>query len=95
MTFVFLGAYSEVLGANLKLTRFGQRVDLPAEIADDTRRDGGLICIPAEAFDALGFTQAELDAYPTPASHANAEFQDKKRRALDILHELRSAKEAQ
>ena len=41
-TFVFLGAYSEVLGAGIKLTRFGQRVELPPEFADETKVAGGL-----------------------------------------------------
>lgn len=51
MTYVFVGSYSEA--PNIKLTRFGQRVELPPELAEETAHDGGLPCIPAEAFDAL------------------------------------------
>ena len=92
-TFVFLGAYSEVLGAGIKLTRFGQRVDLPPEIADETKVAGGLPCIPAEQFDALGFTPDELRKYCPVAAHENAppEFLAKKAQALQILHALRGS----
>ena len=90
-TFVFLGAYSEVLGAGIKLTRFGQRVELPPDLADETKVAGGLPCIPAEQFDAIGFTAEELQKYWPAASHENAppEFLAKKTQALQILHKLR------
>ena len=90
-TFVFLGAYSEVLGAGIKLTRFGQRVDLPPDLADETKVAGGLPCIPAEQFDAIGFTPDELQKYWAAATHENAppEFLGKKAQALEILHKLR------
>ena len=91
-SFVFLGAFSEVLGAGIKLTRFGQRVELPPDIAAETKRGGGLIAIPADRFDALGFTPDELQKFGPAATHANApaEFLAKKRKALEILHEIRS-----
>ena len=90
-TFVFLGAYSEVLGAGIKLTRFGQRVDLPPEIADETKLAGGLPCIPTDQFDAIGFTAEELRKYGPAAAHENAppEFLAKKAQALQILHTIR------
>ena len=90
-TFVFLGAYSEVLGAGIKLTRFGQRVELPPDVAEETKVAGGLPCIPAEQFDTAGFTAAELQKYGPAASHENAppEFLAKKAQALEILHKLR------
>jgi len=93
MTFVFLGALSEVLGAGIKLTRFGQRIELPPELADETKRHGGLPCIPAEQFDALGFTEAELKQFGVADSHAQApaEFLAKKRQALEILHAHRGS----
>jgi hypothetical protein len=91
MTVVFLGAYSEVLGAGIKLTRFGQRVDLPPEIAEETKHPRGLPCIPAEDFDKIGFTADELKRYGVADSHANApaEFLAKKQQALAILHSIR------
>lgn len=90
-SFVFLGAYSEVLGAGIKLTRFGQRVDLPPEFAQQTKHPRGLPCIPAEDFDAIGFTAEELRKYGPVQTHdgAPAEFQEKKRAALQVLHDLR------
>jgi hypothetical protein len=90
-TFVFVGAFSEVLGAGIKLDRFGQRVELPPDLADETKLDGGLPCIPAESFDALGFTAEELRKYAKAATHENApaEFLAKKKQALEILHNHR------
>ncbi len=90
-TFVFLGAYSEVLGAGIKLTRFGQRVELPPELAEQTSHPRGLPCIPAADFDALGFTPEELRKFGPAASHehATAEFLAKKSAALEILHSIR------
>jgi hypothetical protein len=92
-TFVFLGAYSEVLGAGIKLTRFGQRVDLPPEIAEDTKHPRGLPCIPAESFDTLGFTVDELRKFGVADTHdrAPAEFLGKKATALEILNGIRVA----
>ena len=91
MTFVFLGAHSEVLGAGIKLTRFGERVELPPEIADETKVAGGLPCIPADQFDAIGFTADELRKYGPTAAHGSAppEFLAKKVQALQILHAIR------
>lgn len=107
MTYVFLGSLSEVHApgtAGIKLTRFGQRVELTEELAEQTKQHGGLPCIPAEQFDALGFTPAELKKYALAASHdryeigpdgkllifkAPEEFLEKKRNALTILHEIR------
>lgn len=113
MTFVFLGSISEVHApgtAGIKLTRFGQRIDLPEELAEQTKMHGGLPCIPAEQFDGLGFTPAELKKYALAASHdrheiapdgrllvfkAPDEFLEKKRQALTILHEIREAHAAE
>jgi hypothetical protein len=90
-TYVFLGAFSEVLGAGIKLTRFGQRVELPSEIADETKLRGGLPCIPADQFDAIGFTPEELRKYGPAAAQENApaDFAAKKQQALEILHAIR------
>ncbi len=94
MTFVFVGAYSEVLGAGIKLTRFGERVELSPEMAEATMHPRGLPCIPAEAFDAIkpGFTAEELRKYGPAATHENApaEFLSKKRQALEVLAGIRA-----
>lgn len=93
-TFVFLGAYSEVLGTGIKLTRFGQRVELPENVAAETKLHGGLPCIPADKFDGLKFTDDELKRFGAAASHTNApaEFIAKKKQALEILHTIREGK---
>lgn len=94
MTFVFLGGVSEVIGAGIKLTRFGQRVELPPEIAEETKHPRGLPCIPAADFDAIGFSDAELKQWGVAATHENAppEFIEKKRTALAILNDIREGK---
>jgi hypothetical protein len=88
MTYVFLGSISEVIEAGIKLTRSGQRVDLSSEMAEATKHPRGLPCIPAEQFDALGITEAELKRYPVPEARENApaEFKAKWAQALEILH---------
>jgi hypothetical protein len=89
MTYVYLGnSVSEVIGAGIKLTRFGERVELPDAIAKETARPGGLIAIPAEQFDEIGFTEAEL-ANDWGAGGSKPEIQAKKVKALQILHEIR------
>lgn len=60
-TFVFVGTYSEVPDAGIKLMRFGQRVELPKHLAEGTQEDGGLLCIPASMFDPL-MAEAHVDA---------------------------------
>lgn len=90
-TFVFLGSVSELPEAGIKLTRFGQRAELPDEIAEQIKHRRGLPCIPAEDFDALGFTAEELRKYNLWDKHENAspEFIAKRTQALEILHKLR------
>jgi hypothetical protein len=78
-TFVFLGAHSEVLGAGIKLTRFGQRVDLPPDLAEQTKMHGGLPCIPVEQFDAIfdpkdPQTALWLKKYAVASSHDRQEM---------------------
>lgn len=94
-TFVFLGSFSQVLsetpGESIKLTRFGQRVELSDDAAEQTRHPRGLPVIPAEDFDALGFTADDLRKFGAAQSHENApaEFLQKKMLALQALHEYR------
>lgn len=89
MTYVFLGTYTEIYG-HARLTDFGQRVDLPEEIAKDAIA-GDCAMIPAEEFDAIGFTPDELRKFAKASSHGNApaEFLEKKKQALVKFHELR------
>lgn len=91
MTFVFLGTVSEVWGHGIKLTRFGERVELPEDVAAETKIHGGLPCITAEDFDAIGFTADELKRYSVSATHdaAPLSFREKKAEALEILHTQR------
>jgi hypothetical protein len=88
MTFVFVSrSVSEVLGAGIKLSRFGQRVELASPFAEETKLHGGLPCIPAEEFDAINFTDAELKSAkwenPMPS------FLEKEKQALAVLHKIR------
>jgi len=93
-SFVFLGAYSEVPNGGIRLTRFGQRVELPPELAESTKHPRGLPCIPAVDFDAIQppFTPEELRKYGALATHETApkEFLEKKRKARDILAKHRA-----
>lgn len=86
-TFVFLGTYALFEGLN----RFGQRIELSPEAAKETKHPRGLPAIPAEEFDALGFSPEELRKFGPAETHANApaEFLEKKKRALELLHVIR------
>ena len=104
MTYVFLGGLTEapIVG---RLTQFGQRFEVTPEQAKEfIERNGGIPAIPADRFDSVGFTEPELKKYPSAASHwrqetmpdgttkvisAPPEFLEKKKRALEILHEIR------
>ncbi len=82
MTYVYLGnSVSEVIGTGIRLSRFGQRVELPEPIAEETKRPGGLPMIPADRFDELGFTEAELAGKDAAAA--------KRVRAQEILYDIR------
>lgn len=91
-TFVFLGTVSEAPDAGIKLTRFGQRVELPPVLAEETAHDGGLPCIPAEDFDPLmeacKVDKPMLKKFGPTASHPNspAAFQALVKRSREILH---------
>jgi len=94
-TFVFLGTISEVPAARIKLTQFGQRVELTADLAEGTKEDGGLLCIPASDFDPLveecGVNAKTLAKFGKAAAQANApkEFMELVARARQILHDRR------
>lgn len=94
MTYVFLGTLSFPRNGGFKLNEYGQRIELTPELAEDCKKPGGLICIPAEDFDAIfdgPDDRALLAKYRNVASHDNApkDFLDKKKRAAGRLHEIR------
>lgn len=85
----FVGANTEV--GSVKLSKFGQPVELTDELARDVLAGGGSI-LPSDQFDEIGFTEQELSLYSDNFSHgqANAAFQDKKKRALLLSHDART-----
>lgn len=95
MTFVHVGSLSQTLsGIGVKLTKFGERIELSPELAESCAQEGGLICIPAEDFDAIfngPDDVALLKKYASVQTHASAppEFLEKKQSALARLHEIR------
>ena len=89
MTYRFLGSASDI-GESIRLSRFGQSVELPDELARVAVL-GGCALLPESEFLSVGFTTRELESFGSVASHerAPAEFLDKKRRALVAAHEWR------
>lgn len=73
------------------LTRFGESVELN-EDQIERAFSTNLPVIPEEAFHSVGFTNDELSKYPTAFAQASApaSFLEKKRAALQILHDLRA-----
>lgn len=80
----FVGTQADIGG--VRLSRFGQKIDLPAA---DAKHERGPAVIPAERFDEIGFTEEELAKYALsgPRSEAPKSFQDKLRAALEARHE--------
>lgn len=94
----FVGSHSEM--GDKKLTKFGQTIELSESegpLAIGTHNAPGPPLLPAEEFDAIGFTEQELSLYSDPYTHsvANEAFQAKKRKALERLHEMRERAEPQ
>jgi hypothetical protein len=97
MTYRFLGTEAEIAGRAIQ--RLGQEVELPEDVARDlvvgagaeTGWAGAIALLPAEQFDAIGFTPAELQkyAYPGPRQNATAEFRAKWQAAMVAVHEYR------
>lgn len=90
MTFVFCGSQS-VIGGVVELKAFGQRVELEESIARDAIV-GGCSLLPAEEFDAIGFTDAELKRFGDVHARASApaEFVDKMRLAWGRVADMRA-----
>ena len=89
MTFRFIGTELEIGGVG-KFTRFGERVELDADLAADAV-DGGAAILPDALFASVGFTPAELERYAEIGSHFDAppEFLAKKKAALLKMHQWR------
>jgi hypothetical protein len=88
--FVFVGSYCEIDRGRIKLDRFGQGVTLPVELARVVIQGGGAV-IPAEKFEAIGFTAEELKrfAFPGPAESAPEAFKVKRAEAWRQFAELK------
>jgi Na+/H+ antiporter NhaA len=68
--YIFVGLECEIHGVG-RLSRFGQRITLSDEMAAHVAAGGGAI-IPADTFEAIGFTADELAAYAIPAARNSA-----------------------
>lgn len=89
-TYVFCGSQS-VIGNVVEMKRFGQRVDLDDQIAQEAIA-GGCPLLVAEEFDAIGFSDEELKKYGDVHARASApsEFVEKARLAWVRISEIRS-----
>jgi hypothetical protein len=70
-TYYFVGSYCEIDGGRIKLERFGQRIDLPEDLATTVILGGGAI-LPEADFESLGFTEQEISLYAYPGQQATA-----------------------
>lgn len=87
----FLGTHTDI-GGYAALDHFGQRVELPAELAKDAVR-GGASLLPEDQFEALGFSAEELSKHGTPGGRINApdSFLRKHKAGLLAAHEYRES----
>ena len=70
-TYNFVGSYCEIDGGRIKLEKFGQRIDLPEDLAAVVIKGGGAI-LPEAEFESLGFTEQEISLYAYPGQQASA-----------------------
>ncbi|MFN3323418.1 MAG: hypothetical protein ACK5AZ_07980 [Bryobacteraceae bacterium] len=91
-TYRFVGSYCEIDNGRIKLERFGQRIELPENVAETIIRGGGAI-LPEAEFNAIGFTEQELELYAYPGQQATAPgaFQRKRAKAHRKFCELLNA----
>lgn len=91
MQLVFVGTQAAIMDTPFQFDRFGQRVEMPDQLAAEKIQDVPLI--PAADFDAIGFTNSELSAYSDPETWRSApeSFLSKQRAAWQALHEYRGA----
>jgi hypothetical protein len=71
---------------DLKLNKFGQKVDLDDKLARLIILGGGSL-LPSADFDKISFTDQELKTTP---GDGNRVFQEKRKRAWLACHELRT-----
>jgi hypothetical protein len=92
-TYRFCGSLTEA--GELRLTKFGQAVELSDELASLIVLGGGSI-LPSADFAKAAFTEQELSLYSNTASHSegNRAFQAKKKIVMTACHELRTRLEA-
>jgi hypothetical protein len=90
MTYRFLGTYAEI--GNLRMERFGERVEMPQAEAEAAVRDRDAALLPDAAFQKLGITDAELLQHYAVGLHslAPAEFIKKRDSAWSALHAYRA-----
>jgi hypothetical protein len=90
MTYYFVGSNSDI-GDLIRLTRFGQAVELSDEQAREAVL-GGCALVPEAEWDEIGFDRPELERFASVASHerAPAAFIEKKKAALLAVHNLRA-----
>lgn len=91
-TYHFVGSYCEIDNGRIKLERFGQRIELPENVAETVIRGGGAI-LPEADFNAIGFTEQEISLYAYPGQQATAPevFQRKRAEAHRKFCELLNA----
>lgn len=102
MKYKFLGSEAEVGGT--KLQDLGQPIELTEAVATElivgggkaTGYAGAVALLPADQFDALGFTESELKRFakPGPRNAAPIETRDKVRKGLEAVDAFRKAHEA-
>lgn len=68
----FLGLETVIEGHG-KLDRFGQRIELPEQLANEIGSVNAPI-LPDDLFVEIGFTNEELRDFATPGSHVPIEF---------------------
>ncbi len=92
MDYFYVGSESDLDGK--KLSRLGQKITLTDDVAKIAVL-GGVALLPAEQFEALGFTEQELSLYPTRGMQAtgNTDLKAKLTAAFDAANAYRKTLE--
>ncbi|GAC1496107.1 MAG: hypothetical protein NVS1B6_00910 [Steroidobacteraceae bacterium] len=87
----FVGQHAQIHDTPYLFTHFGQLVEMPRELAERVAADN-VHLIPAEHFDAVGFTARELAAHGDVVTHVDAsrEFLEKKDKAIRAWRDYRT-----
>jgi hypothetical protein len=90
MTYYFIGTEALITGYP-QLTRFGQKIDLPDDVASEVRKKVALLT--ADQWQMLGFTEKELGTFSNVGVHEAAppEFIAKRDKAWTIYGEWQKA----